>query len=624
MKKIRPILVITLLLSGILQAQEYQEILRDIFNDAEYWLADESYIDALGEYQKLYTRGYDNNSNINYRIGICYLNIAGEKSKAIPYLEKATENLTPRYKEGIFKEAEAPYDSWLYLGNAYRIDNQLEKSVEAYNKYKALIDDDEESIGYADKQIMAINKAQIAMESPAFHIREHLGEIINTGTADYNPVVTYDEQTIAYMTSLKFYEAVNISRKENGVWTAPRQITAELEPEGKLYVNSISRDGETLYLNIEDNFNSDILVSAFDGERWSKARPLNKFINTKFWESHASISADGEYLYFTSNRKEGQGGMDIWVSRNGSEGWGEPRNLGPGINTSLNEDHPFLSEDGKVLYFASQGHDNMGGYDIFHSERLADGSWAEPVNLGYPINTTDDDMFFLPLGNGKYGYQALFAEGNIGSRDIYRFQLFETEAEYLAALAAQTEQPVEEVAEVAEPVVTETPEVETTEPAEPEQPEKPDEPEISPPVEEVAEIMYVIRPVFFGFDRYDLTAESKNTLNDVVDILNALPVLEIEAVGHTDHKGSDNYNLMLSKKRSASVVEYITRRGIDGRRIKSVGKGESFPVARNTMPDGSDSPEGRKLNRRVEILVVKPELPNVKVEDVKVPDKLKK
>jgi outer membrane protein OmpA-like peptidoglycan-associated protein len=252
----------------------------------------------------------------------------------------------------------------------------------------------------------------------------------------------------------------------------------------------------------------------------------------------------------------------------------------------------------------------MGGYDIFHAEKLADGSWARPINLGYPINTTDDDLFFVPAGNGKYGYQAIFDEENIGSRDIYRFQMFENEEEYLAALAAM-EAPEEE------PLAEEPPEEPLEEPVE--------EPIAVPPVSpDEPSVMYVIRPVFFGFDRYDLTAESKATLNDLVDILELFPMLELQAVGHTDHKGPGNYNLMLSKKRSASVVEYITRKGIDGKRIKSVGKGEDFPVAINTHPDGSDSPEGRALNRRVEILVLKPELPNVQVEEVQVPEPLRK
>jgi len=136
MKKIGPVLFLFLLLPGVTRAQEYQEVLRNIFYEGEYWLVEESYPDALAEYQKLYTRGYENNANINYRMGICYLNIPGKKEKSIPYLEKAVKNVTPRYKEGIFKETKAPYDAWLYLGNAYRITNELDKAVDAYNTYK--------------------------------------------------------------------------------------------------------------------------------------------------------------------------------------------------------------------------------------------------------------------------------------------------------------------------------------------------------------------------------------------------------------------------------------------------------------------------------------------------------
>jgi outer membrane protein OmpA-like peptidoglycan-associated protein len=609
MKKIQFVLFLLLMLSGVPQAQEYQEVLRNVFYEAEFWMVEEAYPDALLEYQKLYTRGYEDNANINYRMGICYLNIPGEKAKAIPYLEKAVNNVTARYKEGIFKETKAPFDAWLYLGNGYRINNQLDKAIECYNEYKELIDDDESEMAhYADKQIEACNNARKAMENPVFHIRENLGEKLNTGNADYNPVISHDENTLIYMTTLKFYDAVNMVKRENGEWGDPRQITAELEPEGKLYANSFSRDGKTLFLNQEDNFNSDIYVSLLDGERWGKANPLEKEINTKYWESHACISADGETLYLASNRKEGLGGMDIWVSKMGPEGWEEPQNIGETINTDLNEDHPFISEDGSLLFFASQGHFNIGGYDIFYTEKQADGSWGEPRNIGYPLNTTDDDLFFVPLGDGKTGYQAIFSDENVGSRDLYRFQIFDTEEEYLAALAKPEEEtPEEPVEEPVEETVT-TEETEVLVLPDPEQPT----------------IMYVIRPVFFAFDRYNLSPEAKSTLDDLAEILQVYPALEVQAIGHTDHKGSDSYNMMLSRKRSASVVKYITQKGIDGKRIKSTGVGESQPVARNANPDGSDSPQGRKLNRRVEILVVKPELPNVKVENVKVPDHLKK
>ena len=213
-------------------------------------------------------------------------------------------------------------------------------------------------------------------------------------------------------------------------------ITPQIQSDGDQQVNSLSFDGKEMYLNKEDNFNSDIYYSRFEDNQWTRSVPLGKQINTKYWESHACISPDGKELLLTSNRKESHGGMDIFVSTLNEDGeWSEPVNLGDTINTELNEDSPFLTADGKRLYFSSQGHYNIGGYDIFYADRQPDGSWGKPVNLGYPMNTTDDDLFYMPLGDGKLAYQAIFDDENIGSRDIYRFELFDTEAEYLAAIA---------------------------------------------------------------------------------------------------------------------------------------------------------------------------------------------
>jgi len=168
--------ILTLFITGFLAvcnsfSQEYQEVLKGIFLDAEYFLMDESYADALVEYQKLLPRGYENNANINYRIGVCYLNMPGQKANAIPYLEKAVTNVTAKYKEGIFKETRAPYDAWLYLGNGYRITNQLDKAVQAYQKYKELLKDEKSEMSkYADQQIVACNNAKKAQENPVYVI----------------------------------------------------------------------------------------------------------------------------------------------------------------------------------------------------------------------------------------------------------------------------------------------------------------------------------------------------------------------------------------------------------------------------------------------------------------------
>ena len=169
MKKSIPFILLIFLLPAQIHSQEYQEILRNIFSDAEYFLMDESYPDALVEYQKLYQRGYKDNANINYRIGICYLNMPGEKDKSIPYLAKAAQNTTTRYNEGIFSESKAAIDVFLYLGNAYRVTNELDRAIDAYNHYKQLLGDKEsEMIAYANQQIAACNNARTAMNNPVY------------------------------------------------------------------------------------------------------------------------------------------------------------------------------------------------------------------------------------------------------------------------------------------------------------------------------------------------------------------------------------------------------------------------------------------------------------------------
>lgn len=594
MKKLQPFILLLILLPVEIYSQEYQEILRNIFFDAEYYLMEESYPDALIEYQKLYTRGYKDNANINYRMGICYLNLPGEKDQSIPYLTTAARNTTTRYKEGIFSESKAAIDVFLYLGNAYRISNELDRAIEAYNKYKELIGDKEsEMLAYADQQITACNNARTAMEKPVYFIRAHTGERINGTTSDYNPVVTEDEEMMVYMTSLKFYNAINMVTKSEGEWSAPENITPQIQSDGDQHVTCLSPDGKEMYLNKEDNFNSDIYYSKFENNEWIPSEPLGKQINTKYWESHASISPDGKELMLTSNRKDSYGGMDIYISSLDDNGeWSEPVNLGDTINTELNEDNPFFSMDGKRLYFSSQGHYNIGGYDVFYSERQADGSWGSPVNLGYPLNTTDDDLFYMPLGEGEFAYQAIFDDENIGSRDIYRFKIFDTEEEYLAAITPP------------EPIIP----VDTT--------------PVEVPVEPAR--IYVLNPVYFGFDKYTVVGETRAALNEVMQAMDAIPELKIEVVGHTDSKGSDTYNMGLSRRRAEKVVEFLIQSGVDETRISSSGAGETEPVARNTNPNGSDSPEGRKFNRRVEFRILTPDVPNVEKAMINVPDELHK
>ena len=396
--------------------------LKEYFLDAEFFFAQEEYSDALYDYLELYNNGYRDNANINYRMGVCYLNIPGQKDKSISFLNIATNTVSAKYKAGSFKEERAPLDAWLFLGNAYRVNNQLDKAIEVYTHYKTLTNSADE-IKYADQQISACKIAIQFMTAPSDMRRTNLGSPVNTNSSNFKAVVSGNGRRLVFMNELPFYDAVYFSTYVNQAWTEPVNITPQIESDGDQYVSSISFDGSTLYLTREGNFDCDIMISRFENDKWTKSLPVSGNINTKYWESHASVSADGKTLFFTSNRKGGPGSMDIFISRLNELGqWGEPVAMGESINTVLNEDTPFITSNDSLLYFSSQGHITMGGYDVFCSRLLPSGIWSEPENLKYPINTTDDDLFYYPWYNGKIGYFSVYDKEGLGKEDIYAFQ----------------------------------------------------------------------------------------------------------------------------------------------------------------------------------------------------------
>jgi hypothetical protein len=201
--------------------------------------------------------------------------------------------------------------------------------------------------------------------------------------------------------------AIFYSKKERGKWQTPIEITAALNAGEDCSSCSLNSDGTELFLYKTDNYDGNIYSSNFVNGAWTPIKKLNKNINTKFYESHASISSDGKKLYFTSNRDGGQGNLDIYVSeRDGTGDWGPAVNLGASINTPYNEDTPFITRNDSVLYFSSEGHSSMGGFDIFKSQKIGN-AWKTPTNIGFPINTTDDDKFFQPVNNGQNAYYSM-------------------------------------------------------------------------------------------------------------------------------------------------------------------------------------------------------------------------
>lgn len=399
---------------------------KEIFLEAESYFLYEEYNEALPLYQKLKDK-FSDNYNLDYRIGRCYLNIPYELQKSVACLETAVKHISLTYAESDLKEIHSPIDSWYYLGDAYRVTNQLEKAIYSYKKFKELTTNKDYDFFLVDHQIRACERAVLMRRNPVDMEEKNLGSPVNTRFSETNPVFSANEDMIVYAERLPFYQAMFYSRKVDGKWTTPVNMIPELGVDGDCYPTSLSADGRELYIYRSDEFQGDIYVSNYKDGRWSKIRKLNKNINTKYWESHASVSSDGKTLYFTSNRKGGFGALDIYRSTRmsvQSDDWGEPQNLGPVVNSEYNEDTPFITPDGKRLYFSSFGHETMGGYDVFYSDLTDNGVWMEPVNAGFPINTTFDDLFFNPGGDGTFAYTAKFDPNGYGKYDIIRYELY--------------------------------------------------------------------------------------------------------------------------------------------------------------------------------------------------------
>ena len=293
---------------------------KENFYDAEFFFAEEDYAEALYAFTKVYNAGYEENSNINYRIGVCLLQLDGKKTEAIPYLEKATENITTRYREGSFREENAPTDAYLQLGNAYRINNQFDEAKNNYEKFLEYETEGTTSYLYAENQIKACEKARQTITSKEKYDVGTLGQINSIRAPVYNPVVSGDLNTFSFMGRQKFYNGVYVSRKQDGKWQKPYNITPSIQSDGNQTVLSLSRDGNTMLLSWADQFESDIWISEYKNGRWYRSEPLPKPINSKYYESHACFSPDGNTIYFTSNRKESIGEMDIFKSEKNSDG----------------------------------------------------------------------------------------------------------------------------------------------------------------------------------------------------------------------------------------------------------------------------------------------------------------
>lgn len=401
-----------------------RDSVRNIFLSAESWFLFEEYAEAIPLYKSL-LKSDPGNDNLNYKIGICLLNDPYQKDKAIQYLIDASDNINPNYKENNFKERTAPPDALYFLGNAYLVNELLDLAIETFENFLVVMDHDTYDEELVLAQIRSCKNAQRLKTMPVDIDLTLMDSLINTRYADIHPVVSGDGKKVAFVTELPFYDGAFYTEKSEDGWSYPQMITQMLGFDADIYPVALSYDGTEMILYYDDDYIGNLYYSRFENGLWNPATIMGENISTKYWESHASFSKDGKSLYFTSNRKGTNGGLDIYISERQPDGsWGVPINLGTTINSRYNEESPYISQDGQTLYFSSYGHYNMGGYDIFFSKKNEDGSWAEPVNVGYPINTTDDDLYFQPFNNGNGAYYSIYSPKGMGEHDIYYMNIY--------------------------------------------------------------------------------------------------------------------------------------------------------------------------------------------------------
>lgn len=540
------------------------------------------------------------------------------------------------------------------LGNAYYRMGKYQKAKDSYQGYLNNGSDTlpffkkaKKKVKYCDFALSMLNKA-VDLQAV------NLGDQINTSYDEYWPSLTVDGKTIVFTRLLPYpgerqasgrlQEDFYMSNFVDGKWQKAEPMASINTPynEG---AQSISADGKLLFFTactqIDGLGSCDIYFSRNKDGVWSKPQNAGEPVNSGAWESQPSISANGEYLYFASNRKGGKGGMDIWRCRlngfysSGGPRWSEPQNLGDSINTSGNEMSPFIHADGKTLYFASDSHLGMGGYDIYYSRLVSDSVWQTPVNMGYPINTYKDEQGLIVDAAGVKAYYSSDRPGSKG-QDIYEFLLAKRDrpspVSYVRGkvydksiekplcakielidvdknkLVAQTEScwergeflmclPLgkEYAFNVSKPGY-----MFYSENFALKQSRKVDNPFLLSVPMSAIEVgnSTVLRNIFFETDKYELLATSKAELGKLIDFMKNNPNVKIEIGGHTDNIGAKEYNQVLSENRAKSVYNYLIVNNISPSRLSYRGYGFSVPVANN------DTAVGRATNRRTEFKII--------------------
>jgi outer membrane protein OmpA-like peptidoglycan-associated protein/tetratricopeptide (TPR) repeat protein len=608
----------------------------DIFYyyDQNYEKAAEMYKDIL--------KTYPDNSNLNAKLGICYLNVDGKKADALHLLQKASKNIVRNDKDYLEYGDQAPLDTYLYLAIAYHKNDSLEKAITLfYDAKKKLSGTKIFRDEYIDTEIRDCRYALEMKKKPLSLLTNLFAGWLVDYPGACDPVLAKNDSVFIFTQKINGKTRILCSYK-SGTWKKPVDITRQLGGFDRFYSNSITGDGKLLIIYMDDGGDGNLYYTQRKDSVWSKIKSVGKPINTIYWQSHGFITPDGKTMYFSSNKPGGEGELDIWYSEKDASGkWQEPVNCGNVINTPYNEDTPFFDPTTGALLFSSVGHMSMGGYDVFRSIKK-NGTWTNPVGMPYAFNTTQENSFFI-LNNNKPGFITSLFDENTKSRNIYEVVAEDPADKVTLAKGTVTLQDGMAV----DPKQVKIMLVDAKNPKAPknipmmdsasfkfdlkpgdyqvfvsETGYKTDTINLSIPLYFSGNYVSVnsslipdkvyggdflsIKNVLFDFNSFELTTDAKSGLDALKSILITYPELKVEVAGYTDAIGSKEYNAKLADKRAQTVIKYLSPNEASSSRFIKKAYGKSEFVALNNNRDGSDNPEGRKYNRRVTFGIVDP------------------
>lgn len=576
-----------------------------------------------------------------YSVGHTYMAL-GFYKEAIPYLIKV--------KESKIKTSKMIYD----LGKCYHATMQFDNAIKEFQLYKekALKEKNAEGLNDANNQIRYCENAKVLVQKPQNVKIQELGDAVNTSFPEYNPVITADELIMMFTARRKnttgnqidpldnyYYEDIYLTVRsdKSQEWSTPMSLSNVINTKGHDACVGLAADGHQLFIYKTEN-GGDLYVSNLLGTIWSEPKNLGTDVNSEYQEASASISANGKYLFFASDRPNGKGGFDIYLSKRLPSGdFGPPLTLSDKINSQYHEFSPFIHHDGKTLYFSSKGRNSMGGYDIFSCTINPETGevLSEPVNVGFPINTTDDDVYFVWSADNKRAYYASVREEGKGEQDLYMLEREDsTKAELVvmkgkitncinndpvhASLTVTNHQTQEVIGHytsnsitgryivvlpggfdygisieapgfgfsyknIQVPAATTYYEINDTTCL-----------QSLRPGEKI-----VLKNVAYEENSAVLKKESEPELNRVAEMLQNNQTLGITIGVHTSDTGDDAANTKLTEERSKTVRDYLIAKGLPSKRIFYKGFGETKPLVPNT------SDENRKLNERTEIEILR-------------------